>query len=220
MIISLVSAFTIGLGCGSCCSPFISLFLSSYVISHCKSIKRGILSFAGFLTGKISGIVLLCVLSSILGRQIVNTEGFMGDINLRLISQLIMSFTGIVMLIKWIKEYRGLNKNKCADCSHHVNNKYNKRIMPIYITGFAYGITPCTPLIIIIGYSFSLSVLNALLIGISFGIASILSPVIMLAIISGVFSKRITKEIPEYIRWFRLASYMVLIIMPFVIPIK
>lgn len=220
MITSIISAFTVGLGCGSCCSPFISLFLSSYVVSHCKSIKRGILSFIEFFTGKISGIVLLCIMSSLLGKRIVNDEGFIRDINLRIISQLIMSFTGILMLIKWIKEYRGLKKSKCTNCSNHINDKYNKKIMPMYIAGFAYGITPCAPLIIIIGYSFSLSVLNALLTGISFGAASILSPFIMLAVISGVFSKRITKEIPEYIKWFRFVSYILLLIIPFVIPIE
>ena len=37
---AVTTAATVGLGCGTCCSPIISTFLSTYVVSHSNGVKR------------------------------------------------------------------------------------------------------------------------------------------------------------------------------------
>lgn len=46
------TAASVGLGCGACCSPIISAFLSTYVVSHANGIKRGGPVLCQFLPGK------------------------------------------------------------------------------------------------------------------------------------------------------------------------
>ena len=51
--------------------------------------------------------------------------------------------------------------------------------------------------------------------GIAFSLSSMVSPVLLLVIVTGVLSKKMRKEIPDAVKWFRLASYVVLMVMPF-----
>lgn len=40
LIPALTTAVSVGLGCGTCCSPIISTFLSAYVVSHSDGVKK------------------------------------------------------------------------------------------------------------------------------------------------------------------------------------
>lgn len=51
--------------------------------------------------------------------------------------------------------------------------------------------------------------------GVAFSLSSMVSPVLLLVIVTGVLSKKMRKEIPDAVKWFRLASYVVLMVMPF-----
>ena len=86
----------------------------------------------------------------------------------------------------------------------------------MFLSGFIYGATPCVPIVGILGYYAVLPMDIALITGIVFGFSSILTPITLMAFISGAASKKIVDEIPEYLKWFRLAAYMILLIMPFV----
>ena len=63
---ALTTAVSIGLGCGTCCSPIISTFLSSYVVSHSGGVKKGALSFLSFFFGKMCSVSLLCIVSAVI----------------------------------------------------------------------------------------------------------------------------------------------------------
>ncbi|MCD7778190.1 MAG: hypothetical protein LUH47_06785, partial [Clostridiales bacterium] len=88
---SVTTAATIGLGCGTCCSPLISIFLSTYVVSHADGVKKGIIAFLGFFLGKLSSITALCVISSVISTKFISDEGYIGSFNLRLAAQICMS---------------------------------------------------------------------------------------------------------------------------------
>ena len=85
--------------------------------------------------------------------------------------------------------------------------------------GLTYGLTPCAPLLLIIGYSFTLPVALAGATGIAFSLASMASPVLLLTVITGALSKKMRQEIPGCNKWFRLGSYLLLMVMPFIITI-
>ena len=203
---AITTAISIGLSCGTTCSPIVNSFLTTYVISHSDGTKNGIKCFFLFFLGKILSVVALCVLSSSISMQFINQDGYIGNINLRLIMQILMSIIGIYLLFNWFKE------NKCSDCEK-CNKKIDKNI-PIFLIGIIYGLTPCAPLILIIGYTFTLPMFYAGITGFIFGIATILSPVLLLILITSVLSKKMKQEIPNFLKWFRLVSYLLLILLP------
>ena len=77
--------------------------------------------------------------------------------------------------------------------------------------GFGYGISPCAPLILITGDAATLPVGFAAVLGAVFALASTVSPALFLMLLSGVLAKRMRKEIPQYLTWFRLGCYILLI---------
>ncbi len=81
--------------------------------------------------------------------------------------------------------------------------------------GFTYGMTPCAPLLLMIGYCFTLPVSLAGVTGIAFGLSTMISPALLLVMVTGALSAKMRKEIPNAVRWFRLASYVLLMIVPF-----
>ncbi|MDE7330847.1 MAG: hypothetical protein K2O16_01205 [Lachnospiraceae bacterium] len=211
---ALTTAVSVGLGCGTCCSPIISTFLSTYVVSHAGSVKKGLLSFVSFFTGKMVSVSLLCVISALVSRQFISADGYIGSFNLRLFSQAAMSVTGVVMVIRWIFEWK--KGKKCGGCKQCGKSEGKSGVVPMLMAGLTYGMTPCAPLLLMIGYCFTLSVPLAALTGITFSLSSMVSPVLLLVVVTGTLSKKMRREIPDAVKWFRLASYVLLMIMPFV----
>ena len=72
---ALTAAVSVGLGCGTCCSPIISSFLSIYVVSHSNGVKKGVLSFLSFFIGKMLIVSSLCMISALISRQFIEESG-------------------------------------------------------------------------------------------------------------------------------------------------
>ena len=53
----------------------------------------------------------------------------------------------------------------------------------------------------------------AAILGAVFSLASTLSPALFIMLLSGVLAKRMRKEIPQYITWFRLGCYVLMIVL-------
>ena len=216
MIPAITTAVSIGLGCGTCCSPIISTFLSTYVVSHSNGVKKGILSFVSFFFGKMVSVSLLCMVSALTARQFISDSGYIGSFNLRLFSQAAMSVIGAVMVIRWFLELK--KRKDCRGCKGGCGGQKGKSgFIPMLMAGLTYGMTPCAPLLLMIGYCFTLPVPLAGMTGIAFSLSSMVSPVLLLVVVTGVLSKKMVREIPDAVRWFRLASYFLLMIMPFLL---
>ena len=76
-----------------------------------------------------------------------------------------------------------------------------------FLMGAGYGITPCAPLILVAGYCASMPLMSAAFVGAVFAAASVVSPMLILLLISGVLAGRMYREIPKYMDWFRAACY-------------
>lgn len=215
LIPALTTAVSVGLGCGTCCSPVISTFLSTYVVSHSNGVKKGVLSFISFFLGKMASVSLLCVISALISRQFINENGYIGSFNLRLFSQAAMSVIGAAMIIRWFFEVR--KQKKCGGCKGCGKTEGKSGFIPILMAGVTYGMTPCAPLLLMIGYCFTMPVPLAGVTGIAFSLSSMISPALLLVVVTGVLSKKMGREIPQAVKWFRLASYVLLTVMPFFI---
>lgn len=213
---AVTTAMSIGLGCGACCSPMISVFLSTYVVSHANGIRKGVLSFASFFLGKIISVVALCSVAAGISRQFIAANGFIGSFNLHFTAQLVMSGIGLVMIFRWFIKRRQ-RKSACQSCHKCGEAESAGGLWPTFLAGIAYGCTPCAPLLMMIGYTFMLPVPLAGVTGGVFGLSSAVSPVLLLVILSGTLSKKMMREIPHCLKWFQLASYIILVVLPFII---
>ncbi|MCC8044517.1 MAG: sulfite exporter TauE/SafE family protein [Clostridiales bacterium] len=210
---ALATAVTVGLGCGTCCSPIVSTFLSTYVISHSGGVKRGVFSFVSFFMGKVASVSLLCTISAIVSSSFISDSGYIGSFNLRLFSQIAMSSVGVLLTIRWFLELK--KQKKCSDCKACEKPVEKSGTVPMLAAGFTYGMTPCAPLLLMIGYCFTLPVPLAGVTGIVFGLSTMISPALLLVMVTGALSAKMRKEIPHMVRWFRLASYVLLMVVPF-----
>lgn len=215
---AITTAVSVGLGCGTCCSPIITTFLSTYVVSHSKGAKKGFFSFLSFFFGKMISVSMLCMISALVSSQFINENGYIGSFNLRLFSQMAMSMIGVIMVIRWFFELK--KQKKCGRCIGCGNMQERSGFIPIFMAGITYGITPCAPLLLMIGYCFTMPVSMAGITGVTFSLSSMVSPVLLLVIVSGVLSGKMNKEIPEAVKWFRLVSYILLMVMPFFVITK
>lgn len=243
VVTSALTALTVGLSCGTCCSPVISLFLSSYIVSHAGGLRRAFVSSAGFFLGKVISVVTLCLAASVLGRRFISENGYIGGFPLRHVLQAAMSFIGVWLIVSWIREIKGsrvsagMGKEKqaegtaqekrpaeaeghhCKGCPNCGGQKPESGFFAMLMAGMVYGATPCAPMLVMIGYTIALPVSVAGITGCVFGMSSILTPVTLLVLVSGILSGQIAKEIPNCLKWFRLASYILLAVLPLVIRV-
>ena len=200
-------SYTIGLDGGS-----------TYVVSHSNGVKKGALSFVSFFVGKLISVTFLCMVAAAISRQFISQGGYIGDFNLRLAAQFAMSGIGAVLAVRWLLELKR-EKHACKGCHDCGKLEGKAGVLPMLCAGLTYGFTPCAPLLLMIGYSFTLSVPLAGATGVAFSLASMASPVLLLTVITGALSKKMRQEIPGCIKWFRLGSYLLLMVMPFIITI-
>ncbi|OXS27222.1 MAG: hypothetical protein BI182_04180 [Acetobacterium sp. MES1] len=210
----LATALSVGLGCGTCCSPAVTVFLSSYIITHAGGMKKSLLEFLSFFIGKITAVVLLCTLAALVGSQFIDAAGYVFGVNLSLIMELAMVALGMVLIGKWLIDNRKNARSaiSCSGCAggEKERKEDKKGLIPLFMAGFAYGASPCAPLLLMMGVAVTLPVATAALVGGVFAAASTLTPVLLMVLLSGILSAKITKEIPQQLQWFRLGSYVLL----------
>lgn len=213
---SLTAAASVGTGCGTCCGSGISAALYGYLTTHMKNMKQSFFAFFEFFFGKFIAVIALCCIASLAGRNIIDETGCIFGIKTALIVDIVMLFMGVWLLIGWIRELRGHKSCKsCGGCngSHSKMTEYKKSNHAAMIgMGIGYGVSPCAPLILMTGYAASLPTGYAALLGAVFAVASTLSPMLFMLLMSGVLAGKMYKEIPQYLKWFRLACYIMLII--------
>jgi hypothetical protein len=204
----LATALSIGLGCGTCCSPAVSIFLSTYIIAHAGGMKKSLWSFLSFFIGKVAAVALLGALAALIGSQFISAAGYIGSLNLRLILEFAMTAMGLWLIGRWIVQYRQQDAH-CSGCTGEKSIPA-KGLLPLFAAGFAYGASPCSPLVMIIGVCATLPLTSAILVSTIFAAASTLTPILLMLLLSGVLSGKIAREIPRQLPWFQLGSYVLI----------
>jgi hypothetical protein len=204
-------AASVGLGCGTCCGSGAGILLSGYVMSHARDSKQSMLAFLVFFVGKVVSVAALCLVVSLVGKTIIaEGDGIAHGWIQRAFDLFIMGM-GIWLLYGWCREARGQHscKDQCRDHQQLQAAAQSDIHMPaLFIAGAGFGITPCAPLVIVAGLCVTLPAGYALATGAVFAGASILSPLLLILVLSGILTTRMHKEIPGLLRWIRLACYI------------
>lgn len=117
VIQGIVTALSVGMGCGTCCGSGISVFLFSYLTTHAGSMKHSVLAFLRFYLGKILAVAAVCTGSSLLGRQLLDENGYLGNADLHVIVNVCMIAVGVWLVVKWIREKMHTGCEHCSHCT-------------------------------------------------------------------------------------------------------
>ena len=154
------TGLTCGLSCGACGNPIVNVFLAGYLFTHTGKVKKSLISFLGFHTGKALAVMMMCLVISLLGSSVVDENGNIFGVNLQLLVYIAMlGFIGF-LIIRW---FRNEKKGCCGDC---VKNKVKSdKFRYMFVYGVISGLSPCASLIVILGYVSALSFAEAMLVG-------------------------------------------------------
>ena len=193
-----ISGLILGSGpCLAICAPI----LISYVASQRASIKESISSYAIFSLFKVSGYIILGILCA-LGVKLLNSPA-LGDY-LNLIYLILGSF--IVLVGSAIVFNKAKHTSKICQWLHKGN------IKNVGVFGLLVGLAPCLPLLGILNYVLLISKnpAQAIIFTSVFGMGTVLSPLLILIIISAKISENLSKN-QKFKTTIRIISGLVII---------
>jgi hypothetical protein len=175
----LIEAITLGFlyGVGPC-TLFCAPILVPLVISTSSSGREGIMQIFTYGFGRILSYASLGIISGYLGYL------FGGFVSMKLIGIFIAGL-GVLLLLKRYEK-------KCPKFLGRIKGKHF-----FFISGVIFGFRPCPALLAILSLAvLTRSVFRGGLIGIAFGLGTILSPLIILGFLAGRWSER-SEELRE-----------------------
>lgn len=201
------TGLTCGLSCGACGTPMMNVFLAGFLFTHGGRLKRSLLAFGGYHVGKALTVSVLCALISWAGSGIVNEQGGLFGVSLHKVVYSILLLFMLVMIFRWFHERRYTEQHACNGKSR-CNQAQTKAPAQMLAYGLISGLSPCTSLVVVLGYASALTTAEAVLVGLSFSLANSLIPLILLTALTGLLSQEMSREIPDKIRYFQLAVYV------------
>ena len=198
---AVLSAVSVGIGCGAGCSSAASAFLTTYVVSEGLKWSSSLRQVLSFYLGKMVAVLLVCTAGSLIGQTFISSEGTFLGFPLRRLLYGVMLIAALWLLYGWFRERKG-----CKACGHCASSA---RLIPSFAVGLAYGLSPCAPLLMVLGYAALLSLPAALALGLLFSLASSLVPAILTLILSGALSARLVPQLGKTLPWFRLMVYLI-----------
>lgn len=200
---ALASAASVGVTCGAGCGSVAFGFLSSYILSRGRGWLSAFRQTLSFFLGKLLAVMLACGCASVLGTALISAEDTTLSAILHKAVYAVMLISAIALLSELRHEQKGCRS--CSRCSH------GEQAAPSFAVGFAYGLSPCAPLLMVLGYSALLPVFGALILGAVFALASSAVPILLTLSLSGALSSQITKQLGSWMPRFRLTVYLLLL---------
>ena len=196
---ALLSSTAVGLGCGAGCGSAASAFLMTYILAEGRKITDAIRQVATFYFGKLLAVVLVCCACAYAGRTFIGEDGYLAGFPLTKVVSWMILLCGSWLIWGWIQE-----RKSCAHCRHcHCKGS----VIPSFAVGMAYGLSPCAPLLMVLGYSITLTVPGAILLAFAFTLASSLFPAILTLGLAGILSVNISLQLGKHLSTFRLLVY-------------
>ena len=175
------------------CSPNVGIVLSSNALTYADSTKKAFVSYLSFYIGKLSAVAVLCTVTHIAGSGLAERIEKLSGSNVNMILKLTLVIVGVYYIISSLRNKK-LCSGGCASCkiacSYKIKNDTDTKLISPFLIGIAYGITPCAPLILLLTQSVAMNMAQTLFAAAVFTTANVVSPIIILLIISVLVHKK------------------------------
>lgn len=201
------TGLTCGVSCGACGNPMVNVFLAGYLFTHTDRMKKSLFAFIGYHMGKAITVSVLCMLISYFGAWVVDEQGNLFGIHLHRLVYIVMLIFIVILMLRWFLDNKKQGQFQCSStCQKHKRVAHSFGAMFFY--GMFSGMSPCASLLVVLSYVSAFGVGEAILVGLSFSLANSVVPLLLLAALTGLLSEQMHREIPEKIRYFQLATYI------------
>ena len=210
----LLSFFLIGLyfGAGPClltCGPL----LISYAASTKKNVRESIFAYLLFSFSRVLIYLLLSLSVFFVEVAIIRTFYISSSRYVYILGGLFIILVGIAILLG-----KGFDHKLCHNLHHLFIHKDAKTVIML---GLIVGLLPCMPLLFVIGSiaTFAKTWVQALLLGLSFGLGTVVSPLVVLVILAG-FIPNVLLTRRNFDRYFNSACGLIIIILGAILLLK
>ena len=172
---------------------------------------QGFKSFVVFTAGRIFMCGVLGLASGYMGTTLINT-----DIGFRYVSMIysgVMVSIGLIMFISPVYGNCGRVEKKSETL-----NFFSKRLafspaIHLLVMGMIFAVIPCPPMIAVLINSLRMpSAVSGSILMLLFGIGITVSPLVIVSVLAGWFSKKIKTKAPQYKMMFQRLSGVMLIL--------
>ncbi len=193
--------------CSISCAPF----MSTYIMGLREGAFQGFKSFVIFTAGRIFMCGVLGLASGYMGATLINTD--VGFRYVSIIYSMAMVSIGLMMFIPHVYE------NCRAEKKSEAGSFFSKRlafspVIHLLVMGMIFAIIPCPPMIAVLINSLRMpSAVSSSILMLLFGIGITISPLVIVSVLAGWFSKKIKTKVPQYKMLFQKLSGVILILL-------
>jgi len=205
---SILSFFLLGLsfGAGPCmasCGPL----LISYVVGTGKDIEKSVVAYALFSLSRVSVYLALSILVYLAGKFVV--EGLMVAV-----SRYVYIFGGIFIILMGVLMLAG-KRIEWGICGFLRKKLLERDKKSVFMLGLVTGFAPCAPLLALFSYValISKSWGTSLIYAFSFGVGTVISPLLLLAVFAGLIPKFLKDKKEVFGRVFNVLCGIIVIIL-------
>lgn len=218
-------ALAMGLSCSAGCGSVSTPFLTAYVLGKGKNLKSSMKATVLFSMGKIIIMGILGFLTSYLSRELISKGITLLGVDITAIFSIFTLLVGLYLIYTFFKPKKcsgckGSSKHKetiSLDMNERVNIETNeditkKEAIMLFSAGAAYGITPCLPLITMLGTALTLAPIEATLLLLFFGTVTCVTPAIIQSVVAGIVAPRAKKDLASKFRYITALAGIILCI--------
>jgi sulfite exporter TauE/SafE len=194
------------LGAGPCvasCGPF----LVTYVAGTRKNIPESVAAYAVFSLSRVLIYIVLALAIFFLSR--VAIEGLLSGLY-----KYVLISGGVFIMI--IGLFMAIGKRfESKFCQPLYKNLLERDKKSVFIAGLVIGLLPCAPLISVLSYIglISRTWFLSLLYSLSFGIGTIVSPLVLLVVMASVIPRVLLNKTAAYFRVFSFSCGLIIMLL-------
>jgi len=205
-VINELFLFGITLGWGQCLVSC-SLVLAPYLAGTSTSWKEGLKNTLIFSSGRLTAYILLGAIAGFSGK-VINSVFITESL-----PYLVKTLSSLIILLFGITIISGKGRRSPQICNFIEKNN----IKSIMVLGLLIGLSPCAPFLEMLLYIIlkSRNALDGAVYGMSFGIGTIFSPLLIIGAIAGFFPKILITNKNIY-KWFQISCGISIVFYSFV----